>query len=378
MNFAPILNDMKIPFLNLKRQYDFQKNEIDNAIGRVLNSGQFILGEEVTKFESTYAQYCESKYCCSVANGLEALKLSLLSLGLGKGDEIIVPAHTFIATWLAVTHIGATPIPIEPEEDSYNINPNLIQEKITNKTKAIIIVHLYGHPANIDPIKKIAKKNSLFLIEDAAQAHGAKYKKKMIGSHGDIVAWSFYPGKNLGALGDGGAITTNSLKLYEKIKILRNYGSDKKYINPSIGFNSRLDSIQAAILNVKLTFLNEANNKRNQIALKYLDAFQNSSLILPRICSDSTHVWHLFILRHSRRDIFIKELNKLGIQALIHYPVPPHLQKAYSCLQLSKGSLPVTEKICSEVMSLPIDPLMSDNEIDFVINGVHKALKKIN
>ena len=369
---------MKIPFLDLKRTHNYLNKEISAALSRVHKSGEYILGNEVEKFERNYANYCNAKFCLGVANGLDALKLSLLALGVGKGDQVIVPAHTFIATWLAVSHVGAIPIPIEPDPSSYNIDPSLIEKKINKKTKAIIIVHLYGLPADINSIRKIAKKNKLYVVEDAAQAHGAKYKDKKIGAHSDIVAWSFYPGKNLGALGDGGAITTNSKKLFEIIKALRNYGSKEKYINNNIGYNSRLDSIQAAILSVKLAYLDELNNLRKKIAAQYIAALKDYCKFLPTTNQDYEPVWHLFVIRHQHRNQLRLELDKQGITTLIHYPVPPHLQKAYRHLGIKKGQLPITEKISQDCLSLPIDPLMNQKEIDYVINKTIRSLLLIN
>ena len=369
---------MNIPFLDLKRTHNYLYKEISAAVSRVHNSGEYILGNEVEKFERNYANYCHAKFCLGVANGLDALKLSLLALGVGKGDQVIVPAHTFIATWLAVSHVGAIPIPIEPDPSNYNIDPSLIEKKINKKTKAIIIVHLYGLPADINSIRKIAKKYKLHVIEDAAQAHGAKYKDKKIGAHSDIVAWSFYPGKNLGALGDGGAITTNSKKLFEIIKTLRNYGSKEKYVNNFIGYNSRLDSIQAAILSVKLAYLDEFNHSRKKIAAQYIAALKDYCQFLPTTNQDYESVWHLFVIRHQYRNQLRLELEKQGITTLIHYPVPPHLQKAYRHLDIKKGQLPITEKISQDCLSLPIDPLMNQKEIDYVIKKTIRSLLLIN
>jgi len=367
---------MKVPFLNLKRNYQVIQKEIDKSIEKVVKSGNYILGNEVENFESAYAKFCNVNFCVGVANGLEALQIALTALGIGKGDEVIVPSHTFIATWLAVSHVGAIPVPIEPDLNTYNIDPKFIERKINKKTKAIIMVHLYGQPADIDSIMSIAKKKNLYVIEDAAQSQGASYKNEMIGSHGDIVAWSFYPGKNLGAFGDAGALTTKSKKLYEKIKILRNYGSKEKYVNNLIGFNSRIDPIQAAILSVKLKFLKKTNILRRNIAKKYIDAIE-PLCILPSEDKLSEHVWHLFVIRHEKRDKLKDKLDIYGISTLIHYPIPPHLQQAYSFLNLRKGSLPIAEKICSEVISLPLDPYMNNNEIDYVIDKTNQVLKKI-
>jgi dTDP-4-amino-4,6-dideoxygalactose transaminase len=368
---------MKIPFLNFKRANNFFQKEIHDSLKTVINSGQFILGDHLEKFEFKYANFCNAKFCVGTANGLEALQLSLLAAGVGEGDEVIVPAHTFIATWLAVSHVNAIPIPIEPDYTTYNIDTKLIEEKISKKTKAIIPVHLYGHPADLEPIIKIAKKYNLIVIEDASQAHGAIYNNQIIGSHGHMVTWSFYPGKNLGAYGDAGAITTNYKKYADKLKMLRNYGSNKKYINNIIGLNSRLDPIQASILSVKLKYLKKSNIRRQIIANKYIHGLSDFKNILPIQLENVSHVWHLFVIRHKLRNKLKLELQKKGISSLIHYPVPPHLQKAYKNLNIKKGSLPITEKNHREVLSLPIDPFMSNDEVNYVIESTKKLLNKI-
>lgn len=365
---------MKVPFLDFSNSYKELKTEIDLAISRVLESGYYIGGPEVESFESEYANYCGTKYCVGVANGLDALILALKACEVGHGDEVIVPSNTYIATWLAVSSVGAKIIPVEPD-DYYNIDTNKIEEKITKKTKAIIPVHLYGQSVNLDPILELSKKNSIKVIEDAAQAHGAKYKDKRIGGHGDIIAWSFYPGKNLGAIGDGGAITTNDPELAEKIKLYRNYGSRIKYYNEVQGVNSRLDSIQAAILRAKLQRLDQWNEKRSAVATLYLNQLSNvSQIILPKIPDWTTPVWHQFVIRTSHRDELQKALEENGIGTMIHYPNPPHLQKAYEDLNWKQGSFPISEKIHTEVLSLPCNPDLTSDQISHVIDGIKKKL----
>ncbi|MDF9787842.1 DegT/DnrJ/EryC1/StrS family aminotransferase [Polynucleobacter sphagniphilus] len=363
-----------IPFLDLKSPYVELNSEINEAISRVLNSGWYIGGVEVEEFESEYAKFCEAKYSVGVANGLDALHLGLLALGVGPGDEVIVPSNTYIATWLAVNQCGAIPVPVEPIEGTFNINPALIENAISNKTKVILPVHLYGQPADIDPIIEIAKKYGLYVLEDGAQSHGARYKGRRIGSHGDAVAWSFYPGKNLGAMGDGGAITTNNADIAQKVNVLRNYGSRHKYINEVRGFNSRLDPLQAAILRVKLTHLDSWNGRRKKIAKEYLSSITNAELIMPIVPDWADPAWHLFVICHPRRDEFQKYLTKMGVATLIHYPIPPHLQDAYSELNNLKGKLPLAESMAHRVLSLPIGPHLGDRDVAKVIQDVNNEL----
>ena len=359
-----------IPFLDLKTSYLIIKKELDEAILRVANSGWYIGGSEVELFENNFANYCNAKHAIGVANGLDALRLTLLAMDVGPGDEVIVPSNTYIATWLAVSQCGATPIPVEPDPFTFNIDISQIEKVITSKTKVILPVHLYGQPANLDELLTIAKKHSLFLLEDAAQAHGAVYKGKRVGSHGDAVAWSFYPGKNLGAMGDGGAITTNNTKLAERLSLLRNYGSSEKYVNEIKGFNSRLDPLQAAILNVKLKYLEDWNKKRQLIASQYIEGFQNYQITLPYVPKFNESAWHLFVVQHPQRDKLQKFLGTHNIGTLIHYPIPPHLQEAYSDLRIVKGSLPIAERLANESLSLPIDPFLNPDDINKIINKV--------
>jgi len=329
------------------------KEEILKAYKKVLESGWYVLGEEVEKFEEEFANYCGAKYAIGVGSGLDALRLIIRGykeLGVFKeGDEIIVPANTYIATILAITEENLKPILVEPKLETYLIDPEKIEEKIKERTKAIMVVHLYGQTCEMDKIWEIAKKYNLKIIEDSAQAHGAFYKDKKAGNLGDASGFSFFPSKNLGALGDGGAITTNDEKLTEVIKALRNYGSHRKYENLYKGVNSRLDELQAAILRVKLKHLDEENNKRKEIAKYYLENIRNEKIILPKVITDS--VWHLFVIRTKERDKLQKYLQKNGIQTLIHYPIPPHKQRAYK--EWDNLSFPITEKIHKEVLSLP-------------------------
>lgn len=347
---------MRVPFLDLHAAYLELKPEIDAAIARVLDSGWYILGPEVEAFEAEYAAFCEAAHAVGVANGLDALHLALLAMGVGPGDEVIVPSNTYIATWLAVSQCGATPVPVEPVEATYTIDPARTEAAITSRTKVILPVHLYGQPADLDPILAIARKNGLRVLEDAAQAHGARYKGRRIGAHGDAVAWSFYPGKNLGALGDGGAVTTNDPEIADRIRVLRNYGSRVKYVNEVKGFNSRLDPIQAAVLRVKLEMLDEWNERRKAIAARYLEGLAGTDLVLPHVPEWADPVWHLFVVRHPQRDAFVQRLEEAQVGTLIHYPIPPHLQAAYAALGYKSCDLPLAETMASEVLSLPMGP----------------------
>lgn len=363
---------IKVPFLDLHAAYLELKPEIDQAIARVLNSGWYILGPEVEAFEAEYAAYCEAKHAIGVANGLDALHLALLALGVGSGDEVIVPSNTYIATWLAVTQCGATPVPVEPNEDTYNINPVLIEAAITKRTKVILPVHLYGQPADLDPILAIARKHGLRVLEDAAQAHGARYKGKRIGAHGDVVAWSFYPGKNLGAYGDGGAVTTDDPEIADRIRVLRNYGSRVKYVNEVRGFNSRLDPIQAAVLRVKLNYLDAWNMRRKHISELYSTKLANTDIIKPMVFEWADPVWHLFVVRHKNRDLLARKLNGLEVGTLVHYPIPPYAQQAYENLAIDGKNFPIASKMANEVLSLPIGPHLSDSQIHRVVDSIRE------
>ena len=361
---------MTVLFLDLKATYLELQNELDTAYQRVMHSGYYLLGEELVAFEQEFAIYCGVKYCIGVGNGLEALELILRGYGIGEGDEVIVPSNTYIATWLAVSYVGATVVPVEPDIRTYNIALSLIEQAITAKTKAIMLVHLYGQPADMDPIKLIAKKYNLKVIEDAAQAHGADYKGIKAGALGDAAGFSFYPGKNLGAYGDAGAVTTNDAELAAKIKMLRNYGSQVKYINEFKGVNSRLDELQAAFLRVKLKHLDEWNQRRSLIANQYLNYLSKINLVMPYVLEGCKHVWHLFVVRSQARDLLKEKLQESGIQTLIHYPIPPHKQKAYQ--EMNEFIYPISEQIHKEVLSLPIGPHLSPNDLQVIINVLMK------
>jgi dTDP-4-amino-4,6-dideoxygalactose transaminase len=344
-----------VPFLNITAGHIELKDEIDSALSQVLKEGKLILGPEVQAFEKEFASYTDSKYCIGVGNGLDALILSLKALGIKPGDEVIVPANTYIATWLAVSHIGAIPVPVEPDENTYNINPILIEQAITPKTQAILPVHLYGQPADLDPIFALAKKYGLKVLDDAAQAHGARYKGKRIGGLCDATAWSFYPGKNLGALGDGGAITTNDEELATTLRTLRNYGSKIKYVNDFMGVNSRLDEIHAAVLRVKLRKLDEWNKRRSQSAENYTKSLKAHCKV-PFVPDWAEPVWHLYVICHPERETLQQRLKERGVETLIHYPIPPHMQKAYKELGIPPEALPLTKRLASEILSLPFGP----------------------
>jgi dTDP-4-amino-4,6-dideoxygalactose transaminase len=362
---------MKIPFLDLRAAYLELKSEIDAAVARVLDSGWYILGPEVEAFEAEWAAYCEAHHAIGVANGLDALHLALRAMDVGPGDEVIVPSNTYIATWLAVSQCGATPVPVEPVEATYNIDPARIASAITPRTKVILPVHLYGQPADLDPIVAIARHRGLRVLEDAAQAHGARYKGRRIGAHGDAVAWSFYPGKNLGALGDGGAVTTNDPEIADRIRVMRNYGSRVKYINEVKGFNSRLDPIQAAVLRVKLHRLDEWNLRRATIAARYLEGLTRSKLVLPHVPEWTEPAWHLFVVRTLNRDVLMQQLNQAGVGTLIHYPVPTHMQTAYADSRQITTALPIAERVAREVLSLPIGPQMSAADVSTICRACH-------
>ncbi len=362
---------MKIPFVSFEKMHKEVEDEILNKFNEVFRKNWFIKGDELHLFEKEFADYCGVKYCIGCGNGLDAIYLSLRAFGIGESDEVIVPSHTFIATALAVSYTGAKPVFVEIDPVTYCINPSLIEEAITEKTKCIIPVHLYGHPADMDPIMDIAKKYNLRIIEDCAQAHGALYKGKLIGSFGDVGAFSFYPGKNLGALGDGGAVITNNLELATTIEALGNYGSKKKYEHLFKGTNSRLDEVQAAFLRIKLRYLDRWNEDRSRIAQKYNECIINPAIVKPVISQNTKHVWHLFVVRVIRRDEFEKYLNVNGIGTTVHYPTPIYLQEAYKDLMIPEGTFPLAEIIANEVISLPLYYGMSDEEIDFVVEKVN-------
>lgn len=363
---------MKVPFATFKPLHDKLKNEISGALLEVFESNLFIRGDKVKRFEEAFAEYCGTKYCVGCGNGLDALCLILKGYGIGKGDEVIVPSNTFIATALAVTYVGATPVFVEPDLESYTINVELIEDKINEKTKAIIAVHLYGLISDMDAIMNIADRYHLKVIEDAAQAHGATYHGYKAGSLGHAAGFSFYPGKNLGALGDGGAVVTNDLELAEKIRALGNYGSDYKYHHIYQGNNSRLDEIQAAVLYEKLRNLDEVNADRERIADRYLKEIINDKIILPKKQQGRRHVWHIFAVRTECRDEFVAYLDKNDIEALIHYPIPIYKQQAYADLKLEEGSYPTADLISNTEASIPLYYGMTDEEIDYVIEIINR------
>lgn len=362
---------MKVKSVDFQKEYGILKGELDNAYSRVMNSGIYITGPEVSNFEKEFARYCGSKYCVGVGNGLDALHLALRSLGIGKGDEVIVPSNTYIATWIAVSITGAVPVPVEPLENTYNIDPSLIEQAVTNKTKAILPVHLYGQPADMDPISEIAEKRDLKVIDDAAQAHGAKYKGRRVGSLADITCFSFYPTKNLGAIGDGGAITTKDANLAENIEMLRNYGEYKKYVNKVIGYNSRLDELQAAFLRVKLRHLDEFIKEKTFIASRYLNEINNKDMTLPYVPDATRPAWHQFVVRTKYRDDLKEKLAADHIDTLIHYPIPPHMQEAYSELKTYSRPLDMAMHMSNEVLSIPINWTMDMNMVTYVIDKIN-------
>jgi dTDP-4-amino-4,6-dideoxygalactose transaminase len=364
---------MSVPFLDLGAAYREIQAELESAVLASLRSGRYIGGQDVEAFEQEFAAYTETQHCVGVANGLDALRLALLAMGIGAGDEVIVPSNTFIATWLAVTQSGATPVPVEPVESTYNLDPGRIEAAITPRTKAMLPVHLYGQPADLDPILTMARKHGLRILEDAAQAHGARYKGKRIGGHGDAVAWSFYPGKNLGALGDAGAVTTNDPELADRVRVLRNYGSRIKYVNDVKGYNSRLDPVQAVVLRVKLRHLDEWNARRTAIAAHYTAELAGIGLVLPEVPKWVEPVWHVYVVQHTERDRLQEALQKAGIGTLIHYPIPPHLQKAYCDAGYAAGRFPIAESMANHLLSLPMGPQLDDADVTVAIVVLKEA-----
>jgi len=370
---------LKVPFLDFVGPYEELKAELHEAFERLMRSGWYILGREVQVFEEEFAAYCGVRHCVGVGNGLDALHLTLRAYGIGADDEVIVPSNTYIATWLAVSHTGAAPVPVEPDPRTYNIDPWRIEEAISPRTRAIIPVHLYGVTADMDPIMVLADKYGLKVIEDNAQAHGALYKGKRTGGLGHAAGNSFYPGKNLGAFGDAGAVTTNDPEIADKIRVLRNYGSKVKYYNEIKGYNSRLDELQAALLRVKLRHLDNWNRRRSEIAALYLDKMAGApNLALPFIPGYALPVWHLFVVRHPRRTDLQEHLSASGIGTLIHYPVPPHLSGAYTEVGLGAGTCPIAEELADTVLSLPIGPHVGAEEAEYVINVLRDACKTLS
>jgi dTDP-4-amino-4,6-dideoxygalactose transaminase len=360
----------KVSFLDLSEQVKELRAEIDQAISRVLSSGWYLLGPELEAFEAEWAAYTGARYAVGVASGLDALHLCLRTYGIGPGHEVIVPSNTYIASWLAVSHAGANPVPVEPDEAIYNIDPAKIEAAITPRTKAIMPVHLYGHPVDLDAILDIARCHRLRVIEDAAQAHGAVHKGRRIGSHGDAVAWSFYPTKNLGALGDAGAVTTNDEELAQELRRLRNYGSRIRYVCDVKGYNSRLEELHAAVLRVKLKYLDQWNERRKVVARRYLDAFASLPITLPIERPWGQHVYHQFVVRTPQRDALQRHLEKCGIGTIIHYPIPPHEQGAYAQLGMLAEALPSAHRIHQQVLSLPCGPHLAIDAQNAVIDAV--------
>ena len=362
---------MNVKFLDLKAINKRHINEFKSSFERFVDSGLYVLGNQIKDFEKDFADYCGTKFSVGVSNGLDALFLSLKAYDIGPGDEVIVPANTYIATWLAVTYTGAKIVPVEPDLKTLNIDISKIENSITKRTKAIILVHLYGCPVEVSLLKKIINNKSIKIIEDCAQAHGALFKSKRVGNLGDAGAFSFYPGKNLGALGDGGAITLNDEKTYNKICAMRNYGSSTKYVNDYIGYNCRLDEVQAGYLSIKLKSLDSDNKKRASVAAFYNDNIDQSKYILPNVPIDCNPVWHLYTLMTPNRDKLILYLKDHGIDTLIHYPIPPHLQNAYTDLGYKVGSFPITEKIHNQIISIPISPVMPQKEVEYVVEKLN-------
>ena len=369
---------MKVPWLDLRAAYAELQNELDAAYRRVMASGYYILGPEVESFEHNFAAYCGTKYCVAVGNGLDALHLILRAMEIGPGDEVLVPSNTYIATWLAVSYAGAFPVPVEPDIETHNLDPQRVEGACTKATKAILPVHLYGQPADMDPINEIAARRGLKVVEDAAQAHGARYKGRRSGGLADAAGFSFYPTKNLGAIGDGGAVTTNDPALADAVRRLRNYGSLQKYVHDVRGFNSRLDELQAALLNVKLAKLEEWNQRRADVAQRYIRGLAGvPNLVLPKVPSWAEPVWHLFVVRHPQRNRLQEGLEEAGIATLIHYPIPPHLSGGYREYKSVRNTAsPAAEQLAREVLSLPIGPHMPVDNVRYVIETARRQVSQ--
>jgi dTDP-4-amino-4,6-dideoxygalactose transaminase len=355
----------RVPFLDLLATYTELRDELDAAAARVLGGGWYVLGAEVARFEEAWAAHTGTAHCVGVASGLDALHLSLVAMGVGEGDEVLVPSNTYIATWLAVSRTGAVPVPVEPDPATANIDPDRLEAALSPRTRAILPVHLHGLPAEMDPIRAVAAHHGLRVLEDAAQAHGATLAGVPVGGLGDAAAWSFYPSKNLGAFGDGGAVTTDDPALAERLRTLRNYGSTAKYVNRERGYNSRLDELQAALLTEKLAVLDEWNARRRAVAARYLDGLAGLPLTLP--AGAPGHVWHVFAVHTPERDALAAHLADEGVGTLVHYPIPPHLQEAYRDLGLAEGDLPVAERLARETLSLPMGPHLAAADADRVV-----------
>jgi dTDP-3-amino-3,4,6-trideoxy-alpha-D-glucose transaminase len=364
---------VKVPFLDLRAAFEELRDELEEAGRRVMASGRYVLGREVERFEAEFAAFCGARHCIGVSNGLDALEMILRGYGIGPGDEVIVPAHTFIATWLAVSRAGAVPVPVEPDERTYTLTADRIEAALSVRTRAVMPVHLYGQPADMDGIRGLAEARGIKVIEDAAQAHGARYRGRRTGALGDAAGFSFYPGKNLGALGDGGAVVTDDDALAANLRRLRNYGSPAKYQHDVKGGNARLDELQAAFLRVKLQRLDEWNRRRARAAESYLQALQAlPHLAGPCVPDGVEPVWHLFVVRHPRRSELQAHLSRLGVETLIHYPVPPHLARAYSEMGLARGAFPLAERIAETVLSLPMGPHLTPDAQMHVLSALRE------
>lgn len=368
---------MRVPFLDLRAGYAELRSDIDNAISEVLAHGHYILGPQVSAFEAEYAGYVGSRFCVGVGNGLDALHLALRAFDVGPGDEVLVPSNTYIATWLAVSMCGALPVPVEPTTDTMNMDPSRLEAAVSSRSRVVMPVHLYGQPVDMKPILEIARRYDLRVVDDAAQAHGAKYRGERVGNLADATAWSFYPGKNLGAFGDGGAVTTSDKLVAERVARLRNYGSRSKYINEELGFNSRLDELQAAVLRVKLRVLDDWNSRRSAIANLYRQGLAGTGLRLPEVLDGVEPSWHLYVVRTAHRDALVEALQDRGIEILVHYPVPPHLQGAYSESGFLAGSFPKSERIHDQVLSLPIGPHLTIEQAEYIIAETRAVLPNI-
>jgi dTDP-4-amino-4,6-dideoxygalactose transaminase len=365
----------RVAFLDVGATYRELQAELDEAVHRVLASGWYLLGKELEAFEAEYARATEARFAVGVANGLEALVLALRAVGVGAGDEVVVPANTYIATWLAVSYVGATPVPVEPVEGVWNIDPARVEAAITPRTKALLPVHLFGQPADLGPLLAIARAHGLKVVEDAAQAHGSVYRGRRIGGHGDVVCWSFYPGKNLGCFGDGGAITTDDPGIADRVRVLRNYGSRVKYQNEVKGHNSRLDEVQAAVLRVKLRHLDAWNARREAIARRYDDALAGVAGVgRPRVIEGVTCAWHLYVVDVARRDLVQARLREAGVETLVHYPIPPHLSAAYA-QDRAWGAFPITERAAATHLSLPIGPHLEPAQQAAVVEALRAAVR---
>ncbi|WP_321948501.1 DegT/DnrJ/EryC1/StrS family aminotransferase [Paraburkholderia sp. J10-1] len=368
---------MMIPFFDFSEVHRELGSRLTATFESVMSRGHLIMGQELEVFEDEFAKYCGAKYCVGVGNGLDALALALKARGIGSGDEVLVPSQTFIATWLAVSMVGATPIPVEIDPATYSIDPEKIAEKLSSRTAAIIPVHLYGLPANMGAIRQLADTNGLFVLEDAAQSHGAMFENKRCGSLGDAAAFSFYPTKNLGAMGDGGAVVTDDKSIAEKVRMLRNYGSRVKYVHEVVGGNTRLDELQAALLRQKLPLLDGWNAKRGAIAKRYSEGLATlDEIVLPTVPADRTHVFHLYVIRSKKRDALARSLQEQGIGSAVHYPIPPHLHGAFSDSGFAKGSLPIAETVALESLSLPMWPQMPLEFVDAVVDHIKQFYAK--